>query len=68
MKICKSEYIDSMKVKVCMASLDVLKLLCIKNQLTIRWSGGNSSHVCLFFTSSHLLFVLFCLLIYSFLL
>lgn len=75
MKICKSEYIDSMKVKVCMASLNVLQLLCIKktkqnkinkNQLTIRWSGGNSSYVCL--TSSHLLFVLFCLLIHSFLL
>lgn len=53
MKIYKSEYIDSMKVKVYMTSLDVLKLLCIKKSAdykVVRWEQFSCLFVFYFFS------------------
>lgn len=44
--LCKPENIRSLKVELCMTSVNILKLLYIHNVLTLREPGGNFLRFC----------------------
>lgn len=44
--LCKPENIHSLKVELCMTSVNILKLLYIHNVLTLREPGGNFLRFC----------------------
>lgn len=63
--LCKPENIRSLKVELCMTSVNILKLLYIHNVLTLREPGGNFLRFCSFIFLLFFFFFVFFFVFYG---